>query len=692
MTTLSDIPATTPSHSIPVPVIFGAFKTATSRLPYFSCVMSLWDVAASFRLSDEIPKYHTLDWRLQELYQRSLNRERVHDIATRYLRTVDGRPAFFNSITIALVAQPDAPALDAEVVAFPNSQSISLPGVALATQRVERVNECTVPASASFGKASWIISPHLNAVAIDGQHRLAAIQKFSIANKSVAQESYVSIIVLILDKKLGFYAPSSPNTMDAMRGVFIDLNKHAVPVSTARNILLDDASLQAACIRALISEKLNLSNPVESQRQPTYGSISHADGEFDIKVPLAMIDWHGENKSKIDEGPYVTSVLALNWWVTRLLKSNSKRFRWNLPTGFDPDAAEPYKAFNAIAVHAKLPEDTKSRISESETANPPIPFHFNTAEVNQIGDVFGKRWGRAAVTLLCCLEPYRKLIELRERGNTIGAKFSQWYQCSSDHARYKHKGSHTEIESELKLRLASVCAELESQGVRVNEYQAIVQAVEEHKKSSLFFLLVAQRALVISFIELISDADALRTMCELMGEPTESAATDGMSVIARYVVGALNGLSRANPEMFTRNFKSGTELFWAGSILNPTNKLVDFSERASTRTSVWIQLMAHLYWYERSGRPGCAQTLINAYLEQKPIEGTKSQSWCNQALSKLIPLTKTKIRKSTFHDSPINYLMEIPTGKVSAQWIMTRNALAKPRLTLITTAATEARP
>ena len=149
MPDLSELPSTTPPHSNSVPVIFGAFKTVKSRLPYFTCVMSLQDVASYFRLADDIPKYQTLNWKLQELYQRSLNRERVHDIANRYLRSVDGRPAFFNAITIALAAQPDAPILDTQVVKFPESHNISLPGIALATQRVESVNGHSVPASGS---------------------------------------------------------------------------------------------------------------------------------------------------------------------------------------------------------------------------------------------------------------------------------------------------------------------------------------------------------------------------------------------------------------------------------------------------------------------------------------------------------------------------------------------------------------
>ncbi|NDB68928.1 MAG: hypothetical protein EB015_13155, partial [Methylocystaceae bacterium] len=78
-----------------------------------------------------------------------------------------------------------------------------------------------------------------------------------------------------------------------MRKLFIDLNKHAQKVSRARQLLLDDREPLALAIRKTIGADLNL--------KPT-GATEHglpigADGEFQTRLPLELVDWHGEQRA-----------------------------------------------------------------------------------------------------------------------------------------------------------------------------------------------------------------------------------------------------------------------------------------------------------------------------------------------------------------------------------------------------------
>lgn len=694
----TNFPDTAPPHSKPVEVLFGAFQVEGARLPYFTCVMSFADVASAFRLSEDYAKYRTQNWELQELYQRSLDRERVHDMASSYLQSGSGRPAFFNSLTIALAAGPELAKLPVEIVDFKGAASYSLPGLALSAQRTELVDGLKVPASGAFGRAAWANCEDMMAVAIDGQHRLAAIQKFAKTNRQQATSSYVSVIVVLFDKQVGFRSTAVGSPVEAMRSVFIDLNKHAVPVSTARNLLLDDASAHAACVRSLMSKQLALSPIKAGAGKNKIGTEQRQLGEFDRSIPLALVDWHGEKNSKIDEGPYITSVLALNWWTGRLLKANgTKKYAWKLPGRFDPDAEHPYRAFAELAKQVDMAPATLKRIKDCSEAIPVKSFHFTDGEIKEVGAAFGKRWGGAVVTLLCTLAPYRAVVQKRCDTGSVEPKFTQWYQCFDDYKPFiKAKG---DVADEFAQRLDSTAKELRQQGISAEDFRKLVQEIEALKKKNIFFLLVAQRALLIAFTEMLGDVDQIKAMSALLGDSGAKFAEDPMCVIARYLVTALNAIDKRRPEVFTREIEVGarpagqlatfSKRFWSGSVLNPqVEAQVDFSEAAAKRTALWLQLMVHLYWVERQGGEKSAARLVADYLLGKSSTGSVAADLSNSALTALLPKLKGA-NSPRFYDSPANFLAQMPE-KLNDSWRKQREALARERLTLITDAVSAA--
>lgn len=146
---------------------------------------------------------------------------------------------------------------------------------------------------------------HVDAVAVDGQHRLAAIKRFLPETRFTKWESAsLPVIFLIADERVGFRTPhgamEKTRTVSALRSVFIDLNKNAKAVSPTRNILLDDLDVVSVSVRSLIGRSL--------------GDAADPD-----RIPLALVDWLTD-RNKIDDGPFLTTVMLLHEATKRLLE------------------------------------------------------------------------------------------------------------------------------------------------------------------------------------------------------------------------------------------------------------------------------------------------------------------------------------------------------------------------------------
>ena len=68
-------------------------------------------------------------------------------------------------------------------------------------------------------------------------------------------ETKISIILLILDERIGFTRSTEKPLIVTLREIFIDLNKNARNVPKSRLILLEDQNIQSLCVRTLIAKK-----------------------------------------------------------------------------------------------------------------------------------------------------------------------------------------------------------------------------------------------------------------------------------------------------------------------------------------------------------------------------------------------------------------------------------------------------
>ena len=583
-----------------IPVTFGAFQFGDYRVPYMSSVLRFVQVKEWLDLVEDDPKYASQDWSIQELFQRGVNQTRVVEISKKYLNAdLNPGPKFFNSLTVVLY--PDdrqapnyiAPDEDADY-----SQAIANLGpIAVGFERQSPGNK--FPDSGSFGSLAWT-REQVFAVAIDGQHRLAAIKTLPMAN---AAESDISVLFLVIDKQLGFEAPESVDRLRFMRSIFIDLNKHAVPVSKARNLLLDDFDPIACFVRSFFGPSLNYT---PTDEQSLVGFQVGANGEFRDRLPLELIDWHGETKSKVDQGPYITSVLALNWVVHTILKATKSKI--GKLDELDSDAGEEY--YNDLTgefeswPHAWITV-LKNRVDEGKEDD--IPFAFKEDDLAALTTDFRDRWVRPIILVLAGSEPYRELVERRLEKDTISPEFGQWYQAkaaldnlgrSHVEVRKHHVDALNEIETYLK----------ETQPGRVKAFKNTLDDINAKKKNQVLYLLVGQRALVLSLIDLIQ-SNSGSSWAEWAGIDIEDLEKPN-DLYAQLAIEALNACYSNDSTLFSKSVKVNRKFseltgayanhFWAGSLLNRDDPdQVDFAEAAARRGTHWFTLLVMFYWFTK---------------------------------------------------------------------------------------------
>ena len=275
--------------------------------------MTLRQANQSLSLVSEFPGAESLAWRVEELYQRDIDWGRVQRQIVPYLQD-QSQPQFFNSLTVALL-----PIFDGQVRNSFEGTNWAPPPL-LGEDKFDLVKirgpfklgywgswQSSEEPGAKLGQIRWNTS-QVFGIAIDGQHRLAAIKEYAKAKDKDASldKTQIPVILLVLDEELGYYSPKGKPIVDVLRKLFIDLNKHAVRVSRSRQILLDDKDPHALCVRALVGRQVMEGDGDLRQSPP--------------RLPLSLVDWHSDS-ARFDKGPYLATILGLDWIVTTVLGS-----------------------------------------------------------------------------------------------------------------------------------------------------------------------------------------------------------------------------------------------------------------------------------------------------------------------------------------------------------------------------------
>jgi hypothetical protein len=416
----------TPHYTTPRPILRGSFNLSQTEIPFYQGIMSLEEVAKELELVEDLPADLRSKWRLEELFQREIDWDRVRwSIVDGYLRRPE-KLKFFNSLTVALLplnekrhlasgygdaVQPPAPFREA--LALPPWSTLNCGAVQLITAE-----------GAPNGFIRW--DPRrIFPATIDGQHRLAALKELlhqgNLSQKALS--TTVSVIFLVLDPRAGFDArqlhrPDDENPiLTVVREVFIDLNKHADTVKRARRILLDDQEIESRCLRQLLAPRIGEQVPE--------------------RLPLGIVHWQHNESAKFNigekTGPFITTVELLYAIVGDLL---------NLKVPRSPLDDKQVRAF-VRSIEDAL--QISKRIAENPARYPNLPslesyveqYHLkegfevpfanlNAQYLRVCEDAFADIWRPLIVEILTRFGPYARFIEdVRKRGG-IDGELAYW--------------------------------------------------------------------------------------------------------------------------------------------------------------------------------------------------------------------------------------------------------------------------
>jgi len=414
-TGLDALSRTTAGYTNEYLFVRGDYQIGEDVLPYYSIVMSVEQADRFLVLPSDIVLNPTQPISLEELFQRELDQERIDTKIVPYLRQMN-RIKFFNSITVVIL--PIDPSKQNELAdRFPESDEQAPPapqGDNLTMLSVGPVRIRYVGDSPKVGTISW--NPNLaRPVVVDGQHRLAALKQLfhtDYAYKLALGRTEVPIILLVLDERAGF-KPSDPigsSMLRTMRSIFVDLNKYAVPVKTARRYLLDDRDLVAVAMRAILSEN---TGPVGAESVWERSSTT-------CRLPLALVDWYGE-RAKFDTGEHLTTVMVLYDLVKTALQ---------LPD-FKPDNYEQVDRY-LDTLNARLELEGRGdyyrglRRWRSRSDTDEVPFSLREEDIVECASAFRDVLGLLVVYPIVGLAPYKQLIDRYEEAGIIGGALEQW--------------------------------------------------------------------------------------------------------------------------------------------------------------------------------------------------------------------------------------------------------------------------
>ncbi len=246
-------------------------------------------------------------WDVKDLFQRDVDEKRVTSKLIPYLEDPD-LVKFFNPLTLLLLPMESEGAEAAERQVCYAEATTGTEGdfeyEKLENEGHFRFSACKqVPA---YSKLEWE-DTSTKLVAIDGQHRLAALRRVNQSTPALIKDWKIPVIVIGVfqqDKMM-----PTPNLLEVVRKIFLYINSEAKEVNESRRILLNDESANSICVQALVQE---------AHRNDCLEHIERVR----TRMPLMYYDWRGTTTdSEPDRSPgSINSLVEVrNWFVYFLL-------------------------------------------------------------------------------------------------------------------------------------------------------------------------------------------------------------------------------------------------------------------------------------------------------------------------------------------------------------------------------------
>lgn len=596
----------------------GIFRLSDWQIPYLSVIMNLEDAADHLNLTAELPGAESIAWKIDELFQRDIDWPRVQNQILPYLLHTD-QPQFFNSLTIALL-----PYYKEELQDNFAETELWMPPTLHESGRFAHQMQIG-PISIGFwdpdsrsGILAWN-TDQLYGVAIDGQHRLAAIKAYSdsAGSRQSLRSTTIPVTLLIFDEALGYASPTSTTHIDLLRTLFIDLNKHSITINRARQILLDDRDPHSVCVRQLVANSLADNIDILNSLQP--------------RMPLSIVDWHTE-QAKFDKGPFITTILGLDWMVGKIL--NSKPIK-----DFTDYKAVETQVKN-ISTTLKVPlDDASRRIQQRLSGADLTPFSYTTDELRLIEDAFAQSWTPVLCKLLTAFTPYKEFLDMRASISGFTLDFQHWYEL------YQRADADRKKNTQATKSYQSLVARLQNRNdnpITSTRLFDNLERLEEAKSDSLAFNVVFQKAYISAFLEFnkihadhieellaydqadLDDIDFEDYGFDIYEDTSNSLATNvsnedfestpGLSEAfqdrCRDFLYAMNKLIERWPDFLQHTCRFSLEgeqeaqnvQFWLGTLLK-SEGTIDFTQGAADRAKELLFLIGAMYLYDEQTDP-----------------------------------------------------------------------------------------
>jgi hypothetical protein len=411
--------------------------SAHVRVPYFTALMDLKRVTKELKTHEEVTPSLDNTYNLVELFQRNIDPERVkREIVDGFLKNPT-KLKFFNSLTFVLLpkdshghiqsdfedvvgSDPSIPydGQDEFDKFFQNGEKSVFGGVQFVSTD-----------AASLSRLRWDANS-VDAVAVDGQHRLKALKLWMEGNNNelaeIARATRVPVIFLLLHKSVGFVAAAGTNAgiKTIAREIFTDLNKNAKEVDLATQIILDDRSLASCCVRSLITE----------------GTCA----DHDTKLPLSLLRWQDAN-NRFDQRYFLNALVNLHVIVEDLLDLSPPvkegTMEKNKVLTFISSTKEVVGMPDSQTGQLKLLSNDRQDLEdfyrqrflddEGEPKAPlsGIPPQFLKSAV----DGFTARYANWLLRILREFKPYADLVQYARENQLVEGQFAQYFAQPKDH-------------------------------------------------------------------------------------------------------------------------------------------------------------------------------------------------------------------------------------------------------------------
>jgi hypothetical protein len=423
------------NYNRPLYGLTGEYTLADSlSLPYFITLMPIERAIDELKVAEQVPASLEAKWSLKELFQREIDDNRVRqDIVKGYL--LDSKKLkFFNAITIVLMPKAQDNKIKDTFTQVEENFSPPIPWDG-SNQEDAQWNHPDAKI-ANFGGVQFVKigeqarlrwnENSVLAVAVDGQHRLWALRTFREDENSragtlspVEAKTKIPVIFVLLHPEAGFLNNqdhSSHSIRSISRELFTDLNKNAKTVDRARELILDDKSIHARCVRTLLTD----STTQDSKD----------------RLPLSLVRWQ-DDSNRFDSSYYLNSLVHLDLLVKSLL---------DLKEPSDPMDKKQVKAFikainQSLGIHGEEVKDNGRSLSDyyeedccDETGEPSVPF--SRLPENYLASAvegFKYNFRPWVIRLLLEFRPYQELLNYARQFDLIEGNFGKYQAQTNKH-------------------------------------------------------------------------------------------------------------------------------------------------------------------------------------------------------------------------------------------------------------------